>query len=89
MTWELAREIILDALKDSALVLAFVFLFHVILSLFEDKMANLLTRKKYTGPVFGSLFGIIPQCGTSVFTKKEKTHSNELKHYSFVWQVLF
>ena len=66
MTWELAKDIILDALKDSALVLAFVFLFHVILSLFEDKMAKLLTKKRYIGPVFGSFFGIIPQCGTSV-----------------------
>ena len=66
MTWEIARAIILDALKDSALVLAFVFLFHVILSLFEDKMAKLLTKKRYIGPVFGSFFGIIPQCGTSV-----------------------
>ena len=66
MTWELAREIILDALKESALVLAFVFLFHVVLSLFEDKMAKLLTKKRYIGPVFGSFFGIIPQCGTSV-----------------------
>ena len=66
MTWEIAREIILDALKDSALVLAFVFLFHVILSLFEDKMAKLLTKKRFIGPVFGSFFGIIPQCGTSV-----------------------
>ena len=66
MTWELAREIILDALKDSALVLAFVFIFHVILSLFEDKMAKLLTHKRFVGPVLGSVFGIIPQCGTSV-----------------------
>ena len=66
MTWELAREIILDALKDSALVLAFVFIFHVILSLFEDKMARLLTHKRFVGPVLGSVFGIIPQCGTSV-----------------------
>lgn len=66
MTWELAKVIILDALKDSALVFAFVFLFHLILSLFEDKMAKLLTQKRYIGPVFGSIFGIIPQCGTSV-----------------------
>lgn len=66
MTWELVKEILLDALKDSALVLAFVFLFHLALSIFEDKMAKLLTRKRFVGPIFGSIFGIIPQCGTSV-----------------------
>ena len=66
MTWELFLDIFLDALKDSALVLAFVFIFHVILALFEDKLAKILVKKHYTGPLFGSLFGIIPQCGTSV-----------------------
>lgn len=66
MTWDLFLAIFLDALKDSALVLAFVFLFHVILAFFEDKLAKILVRKRYTGPLFGSLFGMIPQCGTSV-----------------------
>ena len=66
MTWDLFLDIFLDALKDSALVLAFVFIFHVILALFEDKLAKVLVKKRYTGPLFGSLFGIIPQCGTSV-----------------------
>lgn len=66
MTWEVARVVLLDALKDSALVLAFVFLFHLVLALFENKMSKLLTNKKMLGPIFGSLFGLIPQCGTSV-----------------------
>lgn len=66
MTPELALSIFLDALKDSALVLAFVFVFHLILSIFEDKIAALLTKRRFLGPVFGSIFGIIPQCGTSV-----------------------
>ena len=66
MTWELFLDIFLDSLKDSALVFAFVFIFHIILAFFEDKMASLLVRKRHTGPLFGSLFGIIPQCGTSV-----------------------
>ena len=66
MTWGLFLEIFLDSLKDSALVFAFVFLFHIILAFFEDKMASLLVKKRYRGPLFGSLFGIIPQCGTSV-----------------------
>ena len=66
MTWEIAKDVLLDALKDSALVLLFVFLFHLVLALFENKMSKLLTNKKTLGPIFGSLFGLIPQCGTSV-----------------------
>ena len=66
MTWELAFEIIFDALKDSALVLAFVFAFHLLLSFIDHDVANFLTKRKKTGPIFGSLFGLIPQCGTSV-----------------------
>ena len=64
MTWELALEIILDALKDSALVFAFVFAFHFLLSFFDHQIADFLIKRKKTGPLFGSLFGLIPQCGT-------------------------
>ena len=66
MTWEVASVILLDALKDSAIVLAFVFAFHVLLSFIEDKLSKFLTKNHRVAPLFGSLFGIIPQCGTSV-----------------------
>lgn len=66
MTWELALDIFLDALKDSALVFAFVFVIHVIISFFENKMASVLIKHQKIAPLFGSLFGLIPQCGTSV-----------------------
>ena len=66
MTWEIASEVLIDALKDSALVLAFVFLFHLLLSFIEDKLSSFLTKNNKLAPLFGSLFGIIPQCGTSV-----------------------
>lgn len=66
MTKELALDIFLEALKDSALVFAFVLLIHVLLSFFENKLANFLTKRKKLGPLFGSLFGLVPQCGTSV-----------------------
>lgn len=66
MTWEIFLDVFLDALKDSALVLAFVFLFHLILSFIEDKMSKLLVKNRFTGPLLGSTFGLIPQCGTSV-----------------------
>ena len=66
MTWELAWDIILDALKDSALVFAFVFAIHVIISFFEHQLANFLIKRKKTGTLFGALFGLVPQCGTSI-----------------------
>ena len=66
MTWELFFEILLDSLKDSILIFAFVFLFHVILSFIETPVSNFLIKRRKTSPVFGALFGLIPQCGTSV-----------------------
>ena len=66
MTWGLFLNILLDALKDSVLIFAFVFLFHVILSFIETPVSNFLVKRKKTSPIFGALFGLIPQCGTSV-----------------------
>ena len=66
MTWEVASEVILDALKDSALVFAFVFVLHVLISFIDHWLSNFLVRRKKTGPLFGAIFGLIPQCGTSV-----------------------
>ena len=66
MTWELFFDILLDSLKDSVLIFAFVFLFHVILSFIETPVSNFLVKRKKTAPIFGALFGLIPQCGTSV-----------------------
>ena len=66
MTWELALEIILDALKDSGLAFLFVFLVHVLISFFDTQISSFLTKRRRTGVLFGSLFGLIHQCGTSV-----------------------
>ena len=66
MTWELVGDVLLDALKDSALVFAFVFLVHILLAFIEEKLAHFLVERKKTATLFGSLFGLIPQCGTSV-----------------------
>ena len=68
MTWDIFFDKLLDALKDSVLVFAFVFLFHVILSFIETPVSNFLVKRKKTAPIFGALFGLIPQCGTSVVT---------------------
>ena len=66
MSWSTVLDCFLDALKDSALVLAFVFLFHLLLSFIEDKLTHFLVKNKKVSPLLGSIFGIIPQCGTSV-----------------------
>ena len=66
MTWEIAKEVLLDGLLDSLKVLGFVFAFHLLLSFIEDYLSNFLTKNRKLSPLFGSLFGIIPQCGTSV-----------------------
>lgn len=66
MNPELIQDIIFDALRDSLLIFIFVFLVHLILSYFENGLANFLVKRKKTGPLFGALFGLVPQCGTSV-----------------------
>ena len=66
MTWEVVSDVLLDALKDSALVFLFVFLVHIILAFVEERLAHFLVHRKKTATLFGSLFGLIPQCGTSV-----------------------
>ena len=71
-------EIALDSLLDSLKVLAFAFAIYFILSFFEGKIARLLQRSKKQAPLFGSLVGVVPQCGISVvagdlFTKDHIT----------------
>lgn len=59
-------DIAKDAFFDSIKVFVFVFAFHMLLSFFEDRIASILVSKRNRAPVFGALFGLIPQCGTSV-----------------------
>lgn len=66
MSLQIIKEIALDALKDSLSVFLFVFVFHALTSFFEGRMASFITSRKKSAPVIGSLFGLIPQCGTSV-----------------------
>ena len=66
MSYDTVMDILFDSLKDSALVFAFVLLIHILLSFFENSLANFLIKRKKAGVLFGSLFGIVPQCGTSV-----------------------
>lgn len=66
MNWEVVGEIALDSLFDSLKVLAIAFVLYFVLSFVEGKIASLLERNKKFAPLFGSVAGVIPQCGISV-----------------------
>lgn len=68
MSFDLFLDIAKDAFFDSIKVFVFVFAFHMLLSFFEDRIASILVSKRNRAPVFGALFGLIPQCGTSVLS---------------------
>ncbi len=59
-------DVFIDSLLDSLKVLGIVFVFYIVFSFFESKLAEKLQKNKKLSPFLGSLFGIIPQCGFSV-----------------------
>lgn len=63
-------DIILDTLLDTLKLIPFLLVAFLIIELIEHKLNNknkkILTKSKKYGPLFGSLLGIIPQCGFSV-----------------------
>ncbi len=59
-------EVFLDSLFDSLKILGLVFLFEVLLSFFEGKIARLLAKSRRLAPALGACFGVIPQCGISI-----------------------
>lgn len=58
MTWEIVGEVLLDALKDSALVFAFVFLVHILLAFIEEKLAHFLVERKRLLPYLVHYLGL-------------------------------
>ena len=59
-------NVFLDALKDSAIVLAIVFGVYLILAFFESKFSGKMLKAGRWAPVIGAAIGLIPQCGFSV-----------------------
>jgi hypothetical protein len=57
---------VLDALKDSSITFGVVFLVYFILSFCETWLSEKLVRSRRMSPLFGSIFGLVPQCGASV-----------------------
>lgn len=66
-------DIVVDALKDTALVFPFIFIIYVLIELLENGTTAEKARTTLRGPLaplFGSATGIIPQCGFSVMAAK-------------------
>ncbi len=67
-------DVIIDALIDSLKLLPFLFIVYVIIEIIENKTVNFFKEKqennKKYGPILGSIFGVIPQCGFGVVATK-------------------
>ena len=62
-------DILLDATIDNVKILPFLFLTFLLMEYLEDKMMdktrNALKKTGKVGPLWGSLLGMVPQCGFS------------------------
>ena len=66
-------EVILDALKDTALVFPFILIIYILIELLERGTNITKSRKTLQGPLaplLGAATGIVPQCGFSVMAAK-------------------
>lgn len=59
-------DAIIDALIDSLKVFGVVFIVYVIISFLETKIVGLFAKERKLSPLYGSLVGLVPQCGVSV-----------------------
>lgn len=67
---ETILDIVIDALKDTVLMLPFLFLAYLLIEYLEhhssQRLEQLLAGSKRLGPVAGAALGCVPQCGFSV-----------------------
>ncbi len=66
-------EIILDALKDTAIVFPFILIIYILIELLEQGTTAEKSRNALQGPLaplIGGATGLIPQCGFSVMAAK-------------------
>lgn len=63
------KEILFDTLFDSVKILPFLFLTYLVMELLEHKTGgkskDQIRRAGWSGPIWGGLLGMIPQCGFS------------------------
>lgn len=64
-------DILIDTIIDAIKLIPFIFIAFLLIELFEHrinkKSEKIIEKSKKVGPLFGSILGIIPQCGFSVF----------------------
>ena len=69
MTFHDVLRVFLHALKDSALILPFLFLTYLLMELLEHKAGNgvekAIKKAGKLGPLAGGALGLVPQCGFS------------------------
>lgn len=66
-------EVILDALKDTAIVFPFILIIYMLIELLENGTTANKSRRALQGPLaplLGGATGLIPQCGFSVMAAK-------------------
>ena len=61
-------DVLLEVVVDTLKSIPFLFITFLLMEYFEHKISNISIIKKANkyGPILGSLFGIIPQCGVSL-----------------------
>lgn len=63
------KELLFDTLLDSVKILPFLFLTYLVMELLEHKTGgkskDQIRRARWSGPIWGGLLGVIPQCGFS------------------------
>ena len=66
---KLLISVLLDALKDTAVVALFLYPTYFLLEVLEhyagDKTFDFIRRTKHLGPLAGGLLGVIPECGVA------------------------
>lgn len=66
---EFVLDVVIDALKDTAELIPFLFATYVVISLLNlfasDKTTAAIQRAGHAGPLIGGVLGVVPQCGFS------------------------
>lgn len=66
---EFVLDVVIDALKDTAELIPFLFATYVVISLLDlfasDKTTAAIQRAGHASPLIGGVLGVVPQCGFS------------------------
>ncbi len=66
---EIFKDVLIDAILDTAKLLPFLIVTYIIMEYIEHKMSekskSIIQKSKKLGPLLGGIVGIVPQCGFS------------------------